>query len=72
MAELAGAALGTETDGGIPLFQPGGETYAFPDDQLAWVDVDPFDNDPDRNDDTNDRPRHHAPDEDPEPRHHQG
>jgi hypothetical protein len=73
VAELTDAQnrIGASTDGGIPFFQPGGETYSFPSSQLAWVDVDPFDGDPDRNDDRSDRPSHHQPDEDPDERHHQ-
>lgn len=59
-------------DGLIPFFNGGqGHPYGFPSDLVTWTDVDPFDNNPDRNTEESRRPPHHQPDENPEPRHHQ-
>lgn len=44
----------------IPHLQVGGEAVDFSDAPQAWTDVDPFDGDPDRNDETCSRPEHHT------------
>ncbi|PSG98142.1 hypothetical protein BRD56_02010 [Thermoplasmatales archaeon SW_10_69_26] len=40
----------------FPTFQPGDDPYPFGQGQHTWFDVDPFDNDPSRNDDQEDAP----------------
>lgn len=48
--------LGGEDAETVPEFTVSGDGYDFGPGQHTWFDVDPFDNDPSRNDDTDDRP----------------
>lgn len=66
-------SIGSPGSSGIPVYEPGNEAFEFPQDITTWTDIDPFDNDPKRNDPLldNERPPHHEPGADPAPDHHE-